>query len=494
MSTYQGGSPEDPFRRSLAQLVGQLLQESHQDAQPVGPLLRGHLGVVEAHQLPVHSEELPGFELANLQLGLDAALARPGYEVRVLGLAGPGRGFSGAGLGDLMTSPHFGVGPPEYVNVPVGPDRTLPCLDCAVLLASTPEGPLCLLVRRGEDHGFMHRLVVQAVAPRPDAAQCFLADLRRLMAEHDVFRGQLITVEADRNGAPQVVFLERPRMQAHELVLPEGVLARVERHVIGPTRHREALRAAGRHLARGLLLWGPPGTGKTHTVRYLTARLSEATVIILSGASLGMVGAFGALARRLAPAVVVLEDVDLIAQERTFGPFGSSPALFELMNEMSGLGEDADVAFVLTTNRPDALEPALAARPGRVDLAVEIPLPDADGRRRLLELYSRGLDLSLVDPEPIVVRTAGVTASFFKELLRKAALAAAETGRQRVDDAILTSALDELLDDTAALTRVLLGSAPPGASAAPSPHAWLEDLPSGGGYGVLQGPMPAPGG
>ena len=68
---------------------------------------------------------------------------------------------------------------------------------------------------------------------------------------------------------------------------------------------------------------------------------------------------------------MVLEDVDLVAQERTFGPFGSNPVLFELMNEMSGLAEDADVAFVLTTNRPDALEPALAARADELPLVVK---------------------------------------------------------------------------------------------------------------------------
>src|SRR4029079_6444507 len=99
-----------------------------------------------------------------------------------------------------------------------------------------------------------------------------------------------------------------------------------------------------------------------------------------------------------------------------------------LMNEMSGLSEDADVAFVLTTNRPDALEPALAAPPGRVDLAIEIPLPDAAARRRLLELYARGLDLTGADIDAVVARTEGVTASFFKELLRKATPAAGEDG------------------------------------------------------------------
>jgi ATP-dependent 26S proteasome regulatory subunit len=172
---------------------------------------------------------------------------------------------------------------------------------------------------------------------------------------------------------------------------------------------------------------------------------------------------------------VVLEDVDLVAQERTFGPFGSSPVLYELMNQMDGIDGDADVAYVLTTNRPDALEPALAARPGRIDLAVEIPLPDAASRQRLLELYARGLDLQLSGPARVVARLEGVTASFVKEVLRKAALGAAERGSSVVADYDVDRALDELLTETAALTRVLLGGERPQALA-PHPHAWLEGL------------------
>ena len=298
------------------------------------------------------------------------------------------------------------------------------------------------------------------------------------MAERDVFRGQVITIEADRGGNQRVVFLERPQLGRGDIVLPDGLLERVERHVVAPTQHREALLARGRHLGRGLLLWGPPGTGKTHTVRYLMGELTGATVLVLSGASLGLVGAFGGLARRLAPAVVVLEDVDLVAQERNFGPFGQSPVLFELMNEMSGLAEDADVSFILTTNRPDALEPALAARPGRVDLAVEIPLPDAASRRRLLELYARGLELDGVDLEAVVARAEGFTASFFKELLRKATLASVSEGRPTVTGADVDGALDELMAENAALTRVLLGSGAPGELATPGPHQWMQQ---GGG-------------
>jgi ATP-dependent 26S proteasome regulatory subunit len=103
-----------------------------------------------------------------------------------------------------------------------------------------------------------------------------------------------------------------------------------------------------------------------------------------------------------------------------------TPFLFQLLNDMDGLAEDADVVFVLTTNRVELLEPALAARPGRIDQAVEIKLPDADSRRRLLELYSRGLDLDVTDLDDVVDRSEGVSAAFIKELARRAALLAAD--------------------------------------------------------------------
>jgi cell division protease FtsH len=129
-----------------------------------------------------------------------------------------------------------------------------------------------------------------------------------------------------------------------------------------------------------------------------------------------------------------------------------------VLNEMDGLADDADVAFLLTTNRADMLEPALSQRPGRVDLAVEIPLPDAAGRRRLLALYGPRLDLSPAALDEAVARTDGTTASFSKELVRRAVLLAAENGRDRPTDDDLLAAVDELLSDRDALTRRLLGA------------------------------------
>jgi cell division protease FtsH len=466
---------DQDLRAQLGKLVRELIQEADEKIEPVTGLLREHLGE-GANELPVLIEELHVWDLPNLQLALDAALSQPGWESRIVGLAGHAAHYHGLGLGDLLSGGNWvpGIGAPSYVNAPVGPGKSMACLAFAVVLVTSPDGPIALLVRRGDVHGMgSPQLTVEAVAPRAGIVDNFFADLRHLMNEHDVYRGKVLTVKADPHGGGEIVFLERPSLESDELILPAGVLQRVERHVLAPSLHRRELVASGRHLSRGLLLWGPPGTGKTHTVRYLVGIAPDATVILLSGGTLGMVGAFAGLARRLAPALVVLEDVDLVAQERMFGPFGSSPVLFELMNEMDGLGDDADVAFILTTNRPDALEPALAARPGRVDLAVELPLPDEDARRLLIALYARGLDLELNELDAVVARTAGVTASFVKELLRRAALEAAVSGRTRVTDEDVRVVLDELLEETSALTRVLLGGTPQTSGATPDPHGWL---------------------
>lgn len=237
--------------------------------------------------------------------------------------------------------------------------------------------------------------------------------------------------------------------------------SRIERHTLSCSRHAERLRAAGRHLKRGILLHGAPGTGKTLSAMYLVAQMPGRTVLLLTGRGVGVIETAARLARLLTPATIILEDVDLIGTQREQQSIGANALLFELLNEMDGLAEDADVLFILTTNRPDVLEPALAARPGRIDQAIEVPLPDAACRGRLLDLYGRGLTMELNNREGLVARTEGVSAAFIRELLRKAAMFAAEEdgGELVVRDRHVEEALTELLIAGGALTQSLLGSA-----------------------------------
>jgi ATP-dependent 26S proteasome regulatory subunit len=179
------------------------------------------------------------------------------------------------------------------------------------------------------------------------------------------------------------------------------------------------------------------------------------TVIMLTGMALQLISLATQTARALQPAIVVLEDCDLVAEDRSFAPMGASPLLFEVLDALDGLDADADVAFILTTNRVEDLEVALSQRPGRVDLAAEIPLPDAEGRRELLRLYGG----HLFGSEAIsaaAARAEGTTASFAKELVRRAVLAAALSDEPPSDEH-LGLALDELMSDAQRLTRSLLG-------------------------------------
>ncbi len=442
----------------------------------VAGLVADFLGA-EGSGRSVVTRSLPVFEHVNLQTALDAWSEERGREVVVQGLMLPPH-YGGVTLQQLVSGDGhqpLRLSAPPLVDLPNGPGSTLACLRLGLLLVSDERGRYVVMVNGPTEHE--PGLDLEIAGLEVEAAQAVQARLGELRSQLNVYRGQVLDVAVNPMGGVVLEFGEIPGTARADVVLPEPVLGRVERHALGVAAHRDALLAAGQHLKRGLLLYGPPGTGKTHTTRYLVGRMTAYTRLLLTGRALQAIGSVAELARDLQPAVVVLEDVDLVAEERSFGP-GSSPVLFDLLDAMDGAAPDADLLFVLTTNRADLLEPALAARPGRVDVAVEIDLPDAEARERLLALYGRSLPLRLTDAETrdVVERTDGVTASFLKELLRRAMLESLheDTAAPQVSAAHVSRALDDLLDSTQQLTRSLLG-------VGNDP----ETLPAGGGLGSL---------
>ncbi len=428
-------------------------------------LLAEHLGGNTA-SLDVVEESWPSYDHVNVQAGLDAWLGGPERAHRLIGVVNVRhREF---GLSDLLRStidPAYGHGPQpgnvSRMNLPSGPGgRVRQCVRVGLYLIEAGDNAVALLLRGADPEMGMGSVRVQVVADEPGVAARIAAEIRELSLVYNVYRGHVVSFGRDMFGERDTVlrFHERPSLTEEDLILPQETLATISRQVVAVAEHREKLLAAKQHLKRGLLLYGPPGVGKTHTVRYLVGKLVDTTIIELTGDSLGLISTACSVARSLQPAMIVVEDVDLIAEDRGMHP-GHHPLLFQLLNEMDGLAEDADVVFLLTTNRADLLEPALAARPGRVDQAVELELPDAESRRRLFELYRGDLVVDQSRLESIIERTEGVTASFLKELLRRSAVIAAGEGRPtlRVTANQLDAALGELLDTRNAMTRVLLG-------------------------------------
>jgi hypothetical protein len=448
------------FAQAFRRLSEWAATERGEGRSPFKSLLSDHFGEDPA-VYPVTAEGIASYDLPNLQLALDAYLESPDRTHRLVGFGGhvDHMELSFAGL---VHDFGFGVveGPVRRTVVALEGDNSITCLTRGLLLVREADRRLAVLVRQSDPHFGGTGLRVEVIAPEQVEGERFLAEIRSLMLRHNVFRGKVLALNAGDEMMGRGMAVEFPALDPvarEQIVLPEGVLDAVELHTVEFARHAAELRAGGRHLRRGLLLHGPPGTGKTLSTMYLISRLEGRTVVILTGAALGLIGDACAIARELQPATIVLEDVDLVAQERTSMGYGATSLLFRLLNEMDGIGGDADVIFLLTTNRADLLEPALAARPGRIDQAVEFPLPDPRSRVRLLELFSRGLELQLADRDAVVARTDGVSPAFLRELVRKAALHAVLAGSPTVRDEHFRQALD-LLERGGSVTRAMLGA------------------------------------
>lgn len=421
--------------------------------------LSNHLGVAPGN-LPIVVEQVPPHRQADLDILLDTIASRD-PKARLVGIGG-GEQRNHMSLSDMVqhAAMHaaFPLSPPDYTNLPVGPDEHRQTVALGLRLFHYDGVATAVLQREAKPTFGRQFATAEVMAATPAATTKFLAEVRRRMEHESLFKGQIISLQVSEYGPSMggVTFIRRPELARADVILPHGLLARVEDHTLGIGRQGPALMAHGQHLKRGLLLYGPPGTGKTHTVRYLLSQSAGTTVVLLSGGALARISEAAKLARALAPSMVVLEDCDLIAEDRSFG-HGPQPLLFEVLDAMDGLDSDSDVAFVLTTNRVDMLERALAQRPGRVDLAVEIPLPSEHERLELLQLYSRMLNFSTPALAAAAAQTAGTTASLAKELIRRAVVAASLEGEDP-GDSHLAVAVNQLMDDGAALTRSLLGS------------------------------------
>ncbi|KQU02515.1 hypothetical protein ASG56_16270 [Rhodococcus sp. Leaf7] len=461
---------------SLDIVSGALSHLSHRArALDTGPLEEPALHIFSHLAVPPdavisHRRSLPTYQAATLVLTVQAYADRhsdpPEAAAAQRWSSLRGREVPHEDLVTLLRSCHRGGrvrgGPVEYRSVDTGPESTMSVPAFGLLDTYSPGGIPVAVAVHIPDPAHQAPLQIEVICGERDAGASTLDSIVSLMDEHDVMRGQVLTLgSSGGRGNGLVGFMTRPTVAAEDLILPDGTLEAMTRHLVTVGSSAARLREAGQHVGRGILLYGPPGTGKTHTVRHLLGLVPDSTVIVLTGSAMRHIAEATTLARRLSPSVVVVEDVDLIARERE--ETGVNSLLFALLDAMDGMDGDADVTFVLTTNRPDSIERAVRDRPGRIDLAVEIPLPDARGRARLAERYLSAVDMT-ADLTPLVDATEGGTASYVRELVRRIVVAAIERDDHDVDgrrtmitDSDVAAVLTACVDERQRLTRSLLG-------------------------------------
>jgi hypothetical protein len=256
--------PEPPTPEELASALRDLsawaTAHAPVEESPLRGRLRDHLGCDPA-ELPVVSKEIPVWERANLQVALDAYLAADGRSHEYVGLSAQ-HGWH-MGLAELAQRPQRGragwiavgsfgpdAGPQEHVTVQVG-ERTIVCVAAGLFLIREADRPLIVSVRSAEPHGPEPDIVVEAMAPSRDPAEAFLAELVRLMAVHNVYRGRVLEVGGSHWGGTSFEVRELPKVPREGIVLPDGILERIERHTLKFGEEADRLRQAGRHVKRG---------------------------------------------------------------------------------------------------------------------------------------------------------------------------------------------------------------------------------------------------
>jgi cell division protease FtsH len=225
--------------------------------------------------------------------------------------------------------------------------------------------------------------------------------------------------------------------------------------------------AVGARIPKGVLLYGPPGTGKTLLARAVAGEANVPFYSISGSDFVEMFVGVGASrvrdlfkeAKENSPAIIFVDEIDAVGRHRGSGMGGGhderEQTLNQLLVEMDGFDVKTNVILIAATNRPDILDPALL-RPGRFDRQIGVDAPDMNGRKKILEVHSKGKPLAEgVDLEVLARRTPGFTGADLANVLNEAALLTARSNAQLIDNRALDEAVDRVMAGPQRRTRVM---------------------------------------
>jgi cell division protease FtsH len=225
--------------------------------------------------------------------------------------------------------------------------------------------------------------------------------------------------------------------------------------------------ALGARIPKGVLLYGPPGTGKTLLARAVAGEAGVPFFSISGSDFVEMFVGVGASrvrdlfeqAKQNSPCIIFMDEIDAVGRHRGAGLGGGhderEQTLNQLLVEMDGFEMKDNIILIAATNRPDILDPALL-RPGRFDRQIVVDRPDRNGRRKILEVHTRGKPLAReIDVDALAGQTPGFTGADLSNLVNEAALLAARNGKREITQIELEEGIMRVIAGPEKKTRVM---------------------------------------
>jgi cell division protease FtsH len=285
----------------------------------------------------------------------------------------------------------------------------------------------------------------------------------------------------------KVIEAERPTTRFTDVAGYDGVKQEIS-EVVDFLRDPQRYAAAGATGPRGVLMVGPPGTGKTLIARAVAGEAQvpflsvtgSAFVELFVGVGASRVRDLFADARRRAPSIIFIDEIDAIGGRRGGAAIGGNDereqTLNQLLSEMDGFDQTAGVVVIAATNRPESLDPALL-RPGRFDRQVIVPLPNQTERAAILAVHAKGKKLAPdVDLTVTARGTPGFSGADLANLINEAAINAIRDNRTTITAADLDAARDRILLGAREATNVLLPEEKQSVAVHESGHALVAAL------------------
>ena len=285
-----------------------------------------------------------------------------------------------------------------------------------------------------------------------------------------------LMIRQAQSGSNQALSFGKSRARLHHESKPKVTFEDVAgvdeakeelQEIIEFLKHPKKFQALGAKIPRGVLLVGPPGSGKTLLAKAVAGEAGVPFFSISGSEFVEMFVGVGASrvrdlfdqAKKNAPCLVFIDEIDAVGRQRGAGLGGGhderEQTLNQLLVEMDGFDPNAGIIVIAATNRPDILDPALL-RPGRFDRRIVVDNPDTKGRKAILEVHLRGKPLAEdVNVDVLAKRTPGFSGADLANLVNEAALLAARRNRRRITMAEFDEAIERVIAGPQRRSRVL---------------------------------------